>query len=140
MVEIVPNVKTGKRRDIIVIFELFKLDNRTKKCYSVVSSIKQREKRENQGRALTGGLKFVSRESVFLLSKFLRDPTVGSLRDKKGSCYTRRGLRVSTGFRGFPQTPGGRGFSLLGFFTLFKCFSMFRLVEALNGRLIGPKT
>ena len=28
--EIVPNVKTGKRRDIMVIFELFKLDNRTK--------------------------------------------------------------------------------------------------------------
>ena len=28
----------------------------------------------------------------------------------------------------------------LGFYTLFKCFSMFRLVEALNDRLIGPKT
>ena len=64
MVEIVPNVKTVKRMDIMVIFELFKLDNRTKECYSVVSSINQREKRENQGRALTGGLKFVSRERV----------------------------------------------------------------------------
>ena len=30
----------------MVIFELFKLDNRTKECYSVVSSINQREKRE----------------------------------------------------------------------------------------------
>ena len=30
--EIVSNVKTGKRRDIMVIFELFKLDNRTKEC------------------------------------------------------------------------------------------------------------
>ena len=47
---------------------------------------------------------------------------------------------MSTGFRGFPQIPRGRGFSLLGFYTLFKCFSMFRLVEALNGRLISPKT
>ena len=47
---------------------------------------------------------------------------------------------MGTGFREFPQTPRGRGFSLLGFYTLFKCFSMFRLVEALNGRLIGPKT
>ena len=47
---------------------------------------------------------------------------------------------MSTGFRGFPQTLRGRGFSLLGFYTLFKCFSMFRLVEALNGHLIGPKT
>ena len=47
---------------------------------------------------------------------------------------------MSTRFKGFPQTPRGRVFSLLGFYTLFKCFSMFRLVEALNGRLIGPKT
>ena len=46
---------------------------------------------------------------------------------------------MGTGFREFPQTPRGRGFSLLGFYTLFKCFSMFWLVEALNGRLIGPK-
>ena len=64
MVEIVPNVKTVKRRDIMVIFELFKLDNKTKECYNVVSSINQREKRENQGRALIGGLKFVYRERV----------------------------------------------------------------------------
>ena len=62
-----------------------------------------------------------------LLSKFLRDPTVGSLRDKRKNCSTRRGLLVGTGFREFPQTPRGRGFSLLGFYTLFKCFSMFRL-------------
>ena len=47
---------------------------------------------------------------------------------------------MSTRFREFPQTPRGRGFSLLRFYTLFKCFSMFRLVEALNDRLIGPKT
>ena len=59
------------------------------------------------------------RESVFLLSKFLRDPTVGSLRDKKKNCSTRRGFRVGTRFREFPQTPRGRGFSLLGFYSLF---------------------
>ena len=46
---------------------------------------------------------------------------------------------MGTGFREFPQTPRGRGFSLLRFYTLFKCFIMFRLVEALNGRLIGSK-
>ena len=80
------------------------------------------------------------RERVKLLSKFLRDPTVGSLRDKKESCSTRRGLHVGIGFREFPQTSRGRGFSLLGFYTLFKCFSMFLLLEAMNGRLIGPKT
>ena len=48
------------------------------------------------------------------------DPTVGSLRDKKESCSTRRGLRVGTGFRDFPQTRRGRGFSLLGFYSSFK--------------------
>ena len=34
-----------------------------------------------------------------LLSNISLDPTVGSLRDKKESCSTRRGLRVGTGFR-----------------------------------------
>ena len=32
-----------------------------------------------------------------------------------------RGLR----FREFRQTPRGRGFIVLGFYTLFKCFIMF---------------
>ena len=68
---------------------------------------------------------FLERER--LLSSFPADPTVGSLRDKKESCSTRRGLRVDTGFEEFPQTPRGSGFSLLGFYTLFKCFSMFPL-------------
>ena len=38
---------------------------------------------------------------------------------KRENCSTRRGLRVGTRFRGFPQTPRGRGFSLLGFYSLF---------------------
>ena len=57
-----------------------------------------------------------------LLSKISGDPTVGSLRDKKESCSTRRGLCVGTRFREFPQTPRGRGFSLLGFYSSFKYF------------------
>ena len=40
-----------------------------------------------------------------LLSRNTRDPTVSNLRGKKESCSTRRGLRVGTGFRDFPQTP-----------------------------------
>ena len=59
-------------------------------------------------------------ERVFLLSRNTGDPTVSSLRDKKESCSTRRGLRVGTGFREFPQTSRGRGFSLLAFYSLFK--------------------
>ena len=62
-----------------------------------------------------------SSERVFLLSSIVGDPTVGSLRNKKESCSTRRGLRVGTGIREFPRTPRGRGFSLLGFYALFKC-------------------
>ena len=58
-----------------------------------------------------------------LLSKISRDPTVDRLRDKKENCSTRRGLRVGTGFREFPQTPRGRIFSLLEFYSHFKCFT-----------------
>ena len=48
------------------------------------------------------------------------DPTVDSLWDKKENCSTRRRLRVGTRFREFPQTPRGRGFSLLGFYSSVK--------------------
>ena len=48
------------------------------------------------------------------------DPTVGSLRDKKENCSTRRGLRVGTRFREFPQTPRGRDFSLFEFYSSVK--------------------
>ena len=69
---------------------------------------------------------FCFRENLKLLYRFANDLTVGSLRDKKDNCFTRRGLRVGTGFREFPQTPRGRGFSLLGFYALFKCSTMLR--------------
>ena len=64
----------------------------------------------------------ISLEGEKLLSKNTGDPTVGSLRDKKENCSTRRGLLVGTGFREFSQTPRGRGFSLLEFYSHFKCF------------------
>ena len=63
-----------------------------------------------------------SLEREKLISRNTRDPTVGSFRDKKENCSTRRGLRVGTGFREFPQTPRGKGFSLLGFYSFFKYF------------------
>ena len=50
-------------------------------------------------------MKIFFREREKLLFKISRDPTVGSLRDKKGSCSTRRGLRVGTGFKEFRQSP-----------------------------------
>ena len=62
---------------------------------------------------------FLEREK--LLSKFPTDPTVKILRDTKESCSMRRGIRVGSGFREFRQTPRGRGFILLDFYTLLKC-------------------
>ena len=41
------------------------------------------------------------RESVLLLSRIVDDPTVGFIRDKKESCFTRRGQRVDTDFGSF---------------------------------------
>ena len=57
-----------------------------------------------------------------LLSRILGNLTVGSLQDEKESCSTRRDLRMGTEFEEFRQTPRGRGFSLLGFYDLFKSF------------------
>ena len=57
-----------------------------------------------------------------LISRISGNPTVGSLRDEKESCSTQRDLRVGTGFEEFRQTPRGRGFFLLGFYSLFKYF------------------
>ena len=87
------------------------------------SKRKKGEKRGGEGSlAHEAWISFLERESVFLLSRFLNDPTVGSLRDKKENYSTRRGLRVGTRFREFLQTPRGRGFSLLEFYSQFKCF------------------
>ena len=47
---------------------------------------------------------------------------------------------MGTRFREFPQTPKGRGFSLLGFIICLRAMLIFELVEAVRGRLIGPKT
>ena len=47
---------------------------------------------------------------------------------------------MGTGFKEFPQTPRGRGFSLLGFILCLRAIVMFELVETVRGRLIGPKT
>ena len=72
-------------------------------------------------RAVAIFLRDFFREKLF--SKNTEDPTVGDLQDKKENYSTRRGLRVGTRFMEFPQTPRGRVFSLLGFYSHFKCFT-----------------
>ena len=97
------------------------------------SSLTKREKgqwagRENGGEQQLRVFEFFFLQRKRLLSKFPANPTVGIRRDKKESCSTRKGLRLDSGFKEFRQTPRGRGFFLLGFYTLFKCYMMFRLV------------
>ena len=47
---------------------------------------------------------------------------------------------MGTKFWEFPQTLRGRGFSLLGFILCLRTMLMLELVEAVRGRLIGPKS
>ena len=70
----------------------------------------------------------------------MRDPTVGSRRDKRQSCSTHQGLRVGPGFVGFYKLLEV-GFSpYLGFIPILNVLLMFRLNGAVRGRWIGPKT
>ena len=73
------------------------------------------------------------------LSRIPGDPTVGGLRGEKEKRSTRGRLRVDSGIGSFFKLLEV-GFSpYLGFIPIFSTFRMFRLIEALNGRLIGPK-
>ena len=75
-----------------------------------------------------------------LLSKNTGNPTVGGLRGEKEKCSTRSRLRGDPGFVEFPQTPRGRISPYLSFIPILSVLRMFRLFEAVRGRLIGPKT
>ena len=64
---------------------------------------------------------FLFLERVFLLSRIVGDPTVGFLRDKKGSCSTRRRQHVGTSFGSFDKLREV-GVSSYLFYSWFKCF------------------
>ena len=80
---------------------------------------------------------FLERER--LLSRISRDPTVGSLRDKKESCSTRRGLRWVPDLGSFVKLREVGVSPYLGFIPSLSTLSMFESNEAVRGRLIGPK-
>ena len=74
-----------------------------------------------------------------LLSKIPGDPIVGRLRDEKEKRSTRSRLRVDSGIGSFFKLLEV-GFSpYLGFIPIFSTFRMFESIEAIRGRLIGPK-
>ena len=75
-----------------------------------------------------------------LLSKIPGNRTVGFRRGEKGKRSTRNRLRVESDFSEFLQTPRGRISPYLGFIPILSVLLMFRLFEAVRGRLIGPKT
>ena len=81
------------KRSIVVVFFLYQKEKEN------VEGMKKRERDAGDV-----GSHFLERE-CFILSRFLLDPTIGSLRDKKENCSTRRGLRVGTRFKEFRQTP-----------------------------------
>ena len=74
-----------------------------------------------------------------LLSKIPGNRTVGFRRSKKGKRSTQSRLRVDPGFASFDKLQEV-GFSpYLGFIPIFSVFRMFESIEAIRGRLIGPK-
>ena len=75
-----------------------------------------------------------------LLFKISGNRTVRFRRSKKGKRSTRSRLRVDPGFMDFPQNPRGRISPYLVFILILSVLLMFRLFEAVRGRLIGPKT
>ena len=81
--------------------ELFKLEKDKRGIVSSSSKSKKGEKRGRRGVLHRKLVYHFLRESVFLLSSFLNDPTIGSLRDKKKNCSTWKGLRVGTKFEEF---------------------------------------
>ena len=75
-----------------------------------------------------------------LLSRISEDPTVGGLRGEKEKRSTQGRLRVDSRIGSFFKLLKV-GFSpYLGFIPIFSTLLMFRLNEAVRGRLIGPRT
>ena len=75
-----------------------------------------------------------------LLSRISEDPTVGGLQGEKEKRSTRSRLRVDSGIGSFSKLLEV-GFSpYLSFYSHLNVLLMFRLNEAVRGRLIGPKT
>ena len=75
-----------------------------------------------------------------LLSRISGDPTVGGLRGEKGKRSIRSRLHVDSAIGSFFKLLEV-GFSpYLSFYSHLNVLLMFRLNEAVRGRLIGPKT
>ena len=79
-------------------------------------------------------------ENLKLLSRIPANPTVRSLRDKKESCSTGEGFAWVLDLGSFLKLREVGVSPYLGFTLYLSVFQCFGWLEALNGRLIGPKT
>ena len=70
---------------------------------------KERERKEREEEKM--------RDRLLILSRFLEDPTIGIRRSKGQSQSPWWELRLETGIEEFRQTPRGRGFLLLRFYS-----------------------
>ena len=75
-----------------------------------------------------------------LLSRISGDPTVGGLQGEKEKRSTWSRLRVDSGLGSFFKLLEERFSPYLSFTPILSVLLMFRLNEAVRGRLIGPKT
>ena len=85
---------------------------------------KEKGKRGEEGKKDAGGFVFISRErdSHFSLDlRAIRPSAVFGTR-RKTALRGEVAPYLGTGFEEFRQTPRGRGFSLLGFYSLFKSY------------------
>ena len=78
-------------------------------------------------------------EREYLLSRISVNSTVGFLRIKKQVVLHEEGNAWTPVLRSFDKLYEVEVLSYL-FYTLFKCFVMFKLIEAVRGRLIGSKS
>ena len=132
-----PNVKTGKRNDKMVILELFTLE-KDKTCIVLSLTNEIQGKKCESSREFGNGV-FRERTSYFSLEyRVIRPLVVFGTRRKAALCG-----------EGFAWVPDLGSFlkllevgvsPYLGFILCLSTLSIFELIEAVRGCLIGPKT
>ena len=75
-----------------------------------------------------------------LLSSFPANSTIGSFRDKKEDALRGAGYAWTLDLRSFDKLREVGDSPYLGFTLCLRDMLMFELIEAVSGRLIGPKT
>ena len=140
MAEVEPNVKTGKLRDIIVILEVVKSLNEKIATVLVPYKWKMSQKKgskEKINRNQKWRLFSVRRSDFSLKIRAIRPSAVFGTR--REAALRREGFVWLPDLGSFLKLREVGVSPYLGFILRLSTMLMFRLVEALNGRFIGPK-